>query len=389
MTTFSFLIFRTRINVLCLALIAVCLVESIQSKFKSVADILIEINELVQSAAEQSKGPIKIIGVMAQPVSNLITKHLMEAKDQVGVSENDIKQMTYFPESYVKWIRQKNTLVVPIDSRNSIATIRIMLKHVNALLIPGGKTTILVHEDLAHHPESGIESRITKKLTPYAMKVLSAIEHLKERQDSEKIKIPIFGTCLGYELLLLQSAFSQIEFDEVDNFKKLMPLDSYETEESSPIGITRFLNLKNSISQEKVFFFNHKYALTVHQFNDSPNLQNDYDIVATATVQTKDGPKIIVAAIQHKKYPIYGVQFHPEKNEFEPELNLPHSLKTLKFLNGIDDEFYQNIETNASNECIQFWKTRTQSIQTIKAYDYGGFKEVFIFNERCVQKILI
>lgn len=50
------------------------------------------------------------------------------------------------------------------------------------------------------------------------------------------------------------------------------------------------------------------------------------------TTHDLDGQKI-VAVIEHKKFPFYGVAFHPEKTifDFVPDRNIPHKKEAEEF----------------------------------------------------------
>jgi hypothetical protein len=49
-----------------------------------------------------------------------------------------------------------------------------------------------------------------------------------------------------------------------------------------------------------------------------------------------------ISSFEHKKYPFYGVQFHPEKNAFEWKLqSIPHSAESI-----LVEQFYGNFVVN-------------------------------------------
>ncbi|MDO4690387.1 MAG: aminodeoxychorismate/anthranilate synthase component II [Fusobacterium sp.] len=98
-------------------------------------------------------------------------------------------------------------------------------------------------------------------------------------------KIPIFGVCLGHQIIghvfgaNVTKAFKPMH-GKVENIKN----NGKNIFENLPINIkvTRY-----------------------HSLIIKENLSADFEIDA----ETKDG---IIMAISHKKYPLYGVQFHPE-----------------------------------------------------------------------------
>ena len=104
--------------------------------------------------------------------------------------------------------------------------------------------------------------------------------------DKFKGKIPIFGVCLGHQAIAqnygakiikttpMHGKISDIYHRDNKIFKDI----------PSPFKATRY------------------HSLTVEEASLN---KNEFNITAT----TKDG---IIMAIEHKNYPIYGVQFHPE-----------------------------------------------------------------------------
>ena len=99
-------------------------------------------------------------------------------------------------------------------------------------------------------------------------------------------KIPIFGVCLGHQII------GQVFGSRIIQAKKLMHGKTSEIL-SNKIGI-----LKNL---PKKFEATRYHSLIV----DKKTLSKDLKI----TAETKDG---IIMGIMHKKYNVHGVQFHPE-----------------------------------------------------------------------------
>ena len=99
-------------------------------------------------------------------------------------------------------------------------------------------------------------------------------------------KIPILGVCLGHQII------GQVFVSKVIQAKKLMH-GKTSVINSKKIGI-----LKNL---PKNFEATRYHSLII----DKKTLSNQLEI----TAETDDG---IIMGVQHKKYNIHGVQFHPE-----------------------------------------------------------------------------
>ena len=115
-------------------------------------------------------------------------------------------------------------------------------------------------------------------------------------------KIPILGVCLGHQII------GQVFGSKIIQAKKLMH-GKVSKIRSKKIGILKNLPLK--------FEATRYHSLIIDKKTLSKNLE--------ITAETEDG---IIMGIQHKKYNVHGVQFHPES------IKTPAGLKILKnFIN--------------------------------------------------------
>ena len=99
-------------------------------------------------------------------------------------------------------------------------------------------------------------------------------------------KIPIFGVCLGHQII------GQVFGSKIIQAKKLMH------GKTSNIFSKKMGLLKNL---PKTFEATRYHSLII----DKKSLSKDLQI----TAETKDG---LIMGVQHKKYAVHGVQFHPE-----------------------------------------------------------------------------
>ena len=99
-------------------------------------------------------------------------------------------------------------------------------------------------------------------------------------------KIPIFGVCLGHQII------GQIFGSKIIQAKRLMHGKT-----------SKIISKKTGILKNlpKTFEATRYHSLII----DKKTLSKDLEI----TAETKDG---LIMGIQHKKYQVHGVQFHPE-----------------------------------------------------------------------------
>ena len=99
-------------------------------------------------------------------------------------------------------------------------------------------------------------------------------------------KIPILGVCLGHQII------GQVFGSKIVQARKLMHGKTSKIK-SKKIGILK--NLPNTFEATRY------HSLVI----DKKTLSKDLEI----TAETEDG---IIMGVQHKKFNIHGVQFHPE-----------------------------------------------------------------------------
>ncbi len=99
-------------------------------------------------------------------------------------------------------------------------------------------------------------------------------------------KIPILGVCLGHQII------GQVFGSKIIQARKLMHGKT-----------SKIVTKKNGILKNlpKTFEATRYHSLII----DKKSLSSDLEI----TAETKDG---LIMGVQHKKYDVHGVQFHPE-----------------------------------------------------------------------------
>jgi len=148
------------------------------------------------------------------------------------------------------------------------------------------------------------------------LKLVHSIVFIANKLNNNKIKYPVWGTCLGYEALLLAlSDYSTPIENTLDNLNILLPamIDMTKKSVLNEVFSSDELNI---MSASNVFHYGHRWGFLIEKMQNDEYVQKSIDIVAT-TVTTHN--QKVVAAFQHKVYPYFGVQFHPEFGQFTHE----------------------------------------------------------------------
>ncbi|CAG2173037.1 unnamed protein product, partial [Oppiella nova] len=185
---------------------------------------------------------------------------------------------------------------------------RDIINKTNGLLIPGGGQDLLT----SGYAKAG---RLLWQLSTTVF---------KDR------KYPIWGTCLGFELITQFYANNTLsDCDAIDVSNSLTFVE--------PIQDSRLLqdnSIVEVLKEQEVTYNYHKKCLTLETFNKTPELHNNLRLLSTN--KDKNGIDYVsMFESRDANYPIYGVQWHPEKNLFEfaynaKYQNIPHNSSAIK-----------------------------------------------------------
>ncbi|XP_028039007.1 gamma-glutamyl hydrolase A-like, partial [Bombyx mandarina] len=216
---------------------------------------------------------------------------------------------SYIASSYVKDIEASGARVVPILIGKDRSYYKELMKKINGVLIPGGAT---------YFNQSNGYADAGQHIYELAIEMNDAGDYF-----------PIFGTCLGFELLVILASGRGKKENRITchSFGNL-PLDFTSDFRSSKMFREVPEDVADILANQDVTINAHQFCI-VDENLKAYNLTDDWRV--TSHSNDEYGVQFI-ATIEHTRYPFYGVQFHPEKNAFEwkRSKNYAHSLDSIK-----------------------------------------------------------
>ncbi|CAG9861991.1 unnamed protein product [Phyllotreta striolata] len=245
-----------------------------------------------------------IIGILSQP-------------------DYDYGYDTVIAASYVKYLESAGARVLPIWINQTVDYYERVVQYTNGVLFPGGSANFTLPGGY------GETARTLYKLA-------------KEANDKNE-HYPIWGTCLGFEVL----PYAQTGTDAVVTCS--VPHGSFTLDFKGDYRNSRLysplpLELLDVLTGENVTYNSHHFCLTESGLARR-GIASDWHVLSTNTDAA--GLKFI-SSMEHREYPFYGTQFHPEKNnfEFKPDEGFAHSLRSVLVSQYFADFFVSEARKN-------------------------------------------
>ncbi|KAM4606234.1 gamma-glutamyl hydrolase [Polymixia lowei] len=254
---------------------------------------------LLHSSAKRNDSPV--IGVLAQKPPRA-----------------DIQ---YIAASYVKFLESAGARVVPVMNNKTPEEYTALFNSINGILYPGGAASII---------SSGYEraARIFYQL---------AIE-----ANSRGDYFPVWGTCLGFEQLTYLTS-GKLLLSLTNTSGVALPLIFTNESDASRMFRGFPAELVDALASEPLTENSHKWSLTTETYNTNEELKKFYKVLSTNT----DGRVEFVSTMEAYDFPIYGTQWHPEKNAFEwTRPYIPHSPAAVKTTFYMADFFVNEARKN-------------------------------------------
>uniref|UniRef100_UPI0037E830F1 gamma-glutamyl hydrolase n=1 Tax=Semicossyphus pulcher TaxID=241346 RepID=UPI0037E830F1 len=284
-----------------------------------------------------------VIGILTQLVSDEVMKPFGR---------------TYIPASYVKYIESGGSRVMPIRLTLTTAEYENIFRNINGLLFIGGAADL----------ETSDFARVAKIFYELALKANDRGEFF-----------PIWGTCMGMQLLTVQVSGKNL-LTKTATGNIALPLNLTTEAGSSRMFADFPSELMKALTQEPLTGNFHHYSVTVQNFQENEKLQSFFSVLSTNVAESGD---LFVSTIEGKRYPFYGVQWHPEVNRFQwdTKLNFPHSAHAVQLSARLAEFFvgegrrslhhFDNPEEEASSLIYNY--------TPVYAGNFSGYQQIYFF----------
>ncbi|KAL2085289.1 hypothetical protein ACEWY4_018609 [Coilia grayii] len=253
---------------------------------------------------EEKRNDRPIIGVLAQELKN---------PEPYGNS--------YIAASYVKTLESAGARVVPVMVNRPEEEYHQLFNSINGILLPGGA---------AHLMTSG-----------YA-KAANIFYKLALEANDKGDYFPVWGTCLGFEQLLVITSGENL-LCRTNTSGVSLPLEFTQDATESKLFKDFPPDVMTSLATENITLNFHKWSISIENFTKSEELRTFYKILSTNT----DGKIEFISTMEAYNYPVYGTQWHPEKNAFEwSQGYYPHTPSAIKMTFHMADFFVNEAKKN-------------------------------------------
>lgn len=262
-----------------------------------------------------------VIGILSQPCKYLSPEG---------------KKQSYIAASYVKFLESAGAQVVPILYDYDETTLTNIFSKINGIFFPGGDAEIFIDgtfgRELSHFSKTG-----------------EFLVNLVLNANSQGNYYPLFGTCLGHELI---SVIISGDYDLLSQVSSLNHCNTLEF--NSKFNISQIYHnmpaeIIEYVKKQKGAYFNHENAVEYQNYLDDDNLKDFFHI--TSYSRDKKNVTRFIANFEGKNAPVFTFQYHAEKAPFEWKLvdDINHQREMMEFARNLANFFVGEARKNPNS----------------------------------------
>lgn len=180
-----------------------------------------------------------------------------------------------------------------------------MMQQLNGILLPGG-AVCLDEEEAREYPH----------LSNDCVQAVRCIYDLAMEKNSRGDYFPLWGTCLGFQLLMINAAGSKEVRTDCSRRFEALPLCLSKDFKDSKLCAKLDAEMAARMGVEPFACHQHRFAITESKFRCF-HLHRDWHVLATRQDTGDNGGGDFITLVEHRRYPIFGSQFHPERAGYE------------------------------------------------------------------------
>lgn len=274
-----------------------------------------------------------------------------------GIPPEWKKYKSFIPASYVKYMESAGARVVPIWINKTQSYYENIMSQVNGVLFPGGSTNF---SDRYRFADAG-----------------AMIYDIAKGFNEKGEYFPLWGTCQGFELLAYLGANRTNPLTNCNSSNVNLHLDFLPDYGISKMYAMAPKEIIQILSSEEVTVNYHRFCLTQENVT---RYMGDINWRLISLNKDANGLKF-VSSMESRKYPFYGVQFHPEKSIFEwsPRQKTAHNFNAVTAA-----QYFANFFVNeARRSHHSFWSSEKEKNSLIYNFTplYTGKEEKY-FSEQ-------
>ncbi|KAK2579204.1 hypothetical protein KPH14_008176 [Odynerus spinipes] len=273
-----------------------------------------------------------------RPIIGILTEEINYRLNQIYPEQ----YKSYIAASYVKFVEGAGGRVVPIWIGKNNKYYRDILGKVNGVLWPGGNTFF---NETGGYAQAGYK-----------------IYEIAKEKNREGHYFPIFGICLGFELLTYVAANKVEHRIDCSSNKQALSLLFKKGYNQSRLFKNASLDIIQMLKTENVTINFHKYCVTEKGLANV-GLSNDFRVLSRNWDTTG---VLFVSSLEHVSFPFYGLQFHPEKNIYEwvKNKNIPHTADAVRV-----SQYFANFFINEARKNKNRFLNRDEELRSL-IYNY-------------------